>query len=104
MNAEMWALQAPNSHGPIASYQKTTIHLQCTDLIIIFRMANGLGRRPVMANLNLGDLQRIGTCSPAPVSPTPVSPTPVSPTLDQKVAFRLLVHFIHMYLGINVMS
>ena len=102
MNAEMWALQSPNSHGPIASYQKTTIHLQCTDLIIMFRMANGLGRRPVMANLNFGDLQRIGTCSPAPVSPTPVSPT-----LDQKVAFCLLVqklYFIHMYLGINVMS
>ena len=26
-----------------------------------------------------------------PCSPTPVLPTPISPTLDQKVAFRLLI-------------
>ena len=26
-----------------------------------------------------------------PCLPTPISPTPVSPTLDQKVAFRLLL-------------
>jgi len=25
------------------------------------------------------------------LKPTPISPTPVSPTLDQKVAFRLLI-------------
>ena len=29
-----------------------------------------------------------------PCSPTPISPTPVSPTLDQKVAFRLLIEKI----------
>ena len=32
-------------------------------------------------------IARIGPCSP-----TPVSPTPVSSTLDQKVAFRLLIN------------
>ena len=42
--------------------------------------------------------ERIGPCSP-----TPISPTPVSPTLDQKVAFRLLIEK-KLYLGIKVMS
>ena len=54
VNAEMWALQAPNSHGPIASYQKKNNSPSVHRPIIIFRMANGLGRRPVMANLNFG--------------------------------------------------
>ena len=37
-------------------------------------------------------IARIGPCLPTPISPTPILPTPVLPTLDQKVAFRLLVN------------
>ena len=32
-----------------------------------------------------------------PCSPTPVSPTPISPTLDQKVAFHLLMKKTHIW-------
>ena len=55
----------------------------------------------------------IGPAAAGPAGPAPAplkregigpcSPTPVSPTLDQKVAFRLLIEK-KLYLGIKVMS
>ena len=54
-----------------------------------------------LADFERQDLQS-GYTRNNPCSPTPVSPTPVSPTLDQKVAFRLLLQNGLKFINYNI--